>query len=145
MKLNFTRKILLASAITLFVLQSETLSAINLSIPTTSTKPASLTIPINSFVVVKGENTQDAIMASKALETAEMEMYRLRDSRRTLTFKNGVVIELLSAKELKAKGVDINLDSYNEVLPKGYVEPTYLVNDKGQLIQLHEKQNPGKF
>lgn len=94
--------------------------------------------PAKSFVLVKGEHSAEAEKALKAVENADMEMFRLRNSRRTLTFQGGVVIELLSAEELRKAGFDIDPSHYTESLPKGYKEPTYVVSTDGKLIQYFE-------
>ena len=97
---------------------------------------ASIT-PKNTFSVLVKANTPDADLASKCIEKSDFNNYRLRNTRRKLTFDNGVIIELLSAIELKNMGQNINTDFYAENLPKNYIEPIYSITANGDLIQNH--------
>ena len=49
-----------------------------------------------------------------------------------------VVIELLSAIEIKSLGFDINIENYSENLPEGYQEPIYSIAPNGNLMQFHK-------
>lgn len=96
------------------------------------------TTPSKTFVVIKGAGTKDAELATTAVEKADMEIFRLRSSRRTIAFKSGVVIELLSADEMKAAGFDVDPAHYTLHLPDNYKEPVYDIAVNGQLIQYFE-------
>ncbi len=59
----------------------------------------------------------------KSIEAANLETYRLRTQTVNLKFKNGFVVELLSAKELLVKGLVKELDLNN--YPETYENPNY--------------------
>lgn len=80
----------------------------------------------------------------KAAQEADLDIYRLRDKQRVLTFKNGGTIVLYSAKELKAKGKNIDPMNYPEDTPKGYKEPVYDLTVDGKLVQYYEPVSNGK-
>ena len=93
--------------------------------------------PKNTFEITSKVNSPEAVVVAKSIESADLDNYRLRDSRRKLTFENGVVVELLSANELKNLGYKVDPSFYRESLDKNYVEPTYSISDTGMLIQNH--------
>lgn len=94
--------------------------------------------PKNTFSVLVKANTTDADLASKCIEKSDFNNYRLRNTRRKLTFESGVVIELLSAVEVKSLGYNIDPTFYVENVNKNYVEPIYSITTNGDLIQNHQ-------
>jgi hypothetical protein len=90
--------------------------------------------PKNTYIITKGAGTDAAIKDEEAIKNADFTEFRLQNKHRLLTFDNGVVIELLSATELKALGYDVNPAAFMVDVPQGYVEPTYSVTDQGALM-----------
>ncbi|MBI3510649.1 MAG: hypothetical protein HY064_08290 [Bacteroidetes bacterium] len=99
---------------------------------------AQVVTPANTFVVTAKAGTPEADQASAAVQAADFSDYRLRTAHRTLTFTNGVVIELLSATELKVIGYNIDPSFYPESTPAGYIDPQYTVNENGYLIVIYQ-------
>ncbi len=94
--------------------------------------------PKNTFSVLTKANTTDADLASKCIEKSDFNNYRLRNTRRKLTFESGVIVELLSAVELKSLGYNIDPDFFAENMDNKYVEPIYSITANGDLIQNHQ-------
>jgi hypothetical protein len=64
----------------------------------------------NSIVAVA--ETGFSNMHSAALSKANLETYRLRDSRRVLSFEDGSSFTLLSAQEMADAGCDLQIENY---------------------------------
>lgn len=94
--------------------------------------------PKNTFAVTAKQNSPEAELASKCIEKSDFNNYRLKDTRRKLTFDNGVEVELFSATELKNLGYKIDPSFYAEHVDKNYVEPIYSITANGDLIQNHQ-------
>ena len=92
----------------------------------------SKTLP-NSFVFIGNKNPEKEAFYKKSIEAADMEQYRMRNTRSRLTFDNGFEIELLSAKELFLKNQQININGYEAALPKGAEFPVFTVLSSGHL------------
>ena len=90
--------------------------------------------PKNTYIVSKGSGTDAAIRDEAAIADADFTEFRLQNKHRVLTFDNGVVIELLSATELRSLGYNVNPATYMADVPEGYTEPTYSVSDQGYLM-----------
>jgi hypothetical protein len=90
------------------------------------------TIP-NSFSILNNKTPERKDFYTKSIEAADMEQFRLRDERVKLIFDNGFVLELLSAKELFIKGVQINPNTYTLFYPKDAELPVFTVLPDGHL------------
>ncbi len=93
------------------------------------------TLP-NSFVILGNISAEQKAFYTKSIEAADMEQFRLQQQTVVLKFKNGFVVELLSAKELLVKGIAPNLDI--NLYPKNYTNasyrpPVFEVLNSGQL------------
>jgi hypothetical protein len=77
----------------------------------------------NSFVILGNITAEQKAFYTKSIEAADMEQFRLQQQTVVLKFKNGFIIELLSAKELVVKGITPNLD-INQY-PKNYTNASY--------------------
>lgn len=102
------------------------------------TDPATFEIPMFTY----GDPIEDKLQL--AVQEADLDIYRLRDKRRILNFKNIGSIILFSAEELKAKGKNINPLDYPVDTPKGYKEPVYDLTENGKLVQYYEPVSNGK-
>ena len=72
-----------------------------------------------------------------AIEKATWDKYRLVDKRRVITFKEGVIIELLSANEMTEQGLEINHSKVMKQSPKGSYQPLFVLSDNGFIIEQH--------
>jgi hypothetical protein len=104
------------------------------------------TIP-NSFIISGNMTATQKAFYIKSIEAADMEQFRLQQQNVVLKFKNGFVIELLSAKELVVKGIAPNLDI--NLYVRGYVNPNYRpplfeILSSGQLSAEIQNQTPSK-
>lgn len=102
------------------------------------TDPSTFTIPPFTY----GDPIEEKLF--KAVCEADMDIYRLRNTRRVLNFDNQGTIILYSAEELKAQGKNIDLSQYPESLPEGYKEPVYVLSTDGKLVQLFSPQTATK-
>ena len=83
-------------------------------------------------------NEQDYITAIDAIN---WDRYRYVNFRRTIKFKKGFIIELLSSNELL--GLDFEFDSskaFNKPITDHY-EPVYVLNENGVVIEEHFSVN----
>ena len=94
--------------------------------------------PRETFIIVAQTVKSDTAKIIKSVFEADFDLYRLRSVHRKITFDTGVVVELLSAVELKAMGYEIDLMSYTEFLPNNYIEPIYTITPEGYLLQVHK-------
>lgn len=77
----------------------------------------------NDYVVTSTAEVSNTTPYTDALDAANWEPFRLQNTRRVLAFENGFTIELKSAIELLNLGYPLNLNTYAESLPVGYVTP----------------------
>jgi hypothetical protein len=88
-----------------------------------------------TFVFKGDPGTTNLKPYAQALTKAQMEPYRLRNSRTTLKFENEIfTVELLSAKELIESGKKIALSDYPEVFPKTFEMPVFSISADGWLL-----------
>jgi len=78
---------------------------------------------------------------SPIISNANLESYRLKTKRDTITFVNGFKVELLSAKELAIMGKLIDINTYSDYRDPDYVKPTFrLVIPSGSIPQAPGQQ-----
>ncbi len=92
---------------------------------------AAKTLP-NSFVIHGKLSDEQLTFYTKSIEAADFEQYRLKTVSLILKFKNGFVLELLSAKDLMVKNKIQNID-YN-----GYPENVKAINYKYPLFEINK-------
>ena len=101
----------------------------------------------NSFSVLNNKIPDKEAFYKKSIEAADMEQFRARDIRVKLIFDTGFEIELLSAKELYLKGVNLNPNTYIISYPDGYTTPVFTVLPDGRLtakVSNDSKNNANK-
>lgn len=108
------------------------------------TKAQTILTPSSTYIISAKAGTGEARLAAAAVEKTDLSNYRLRSAHRKLTFDTGVVVELLSAEELKKLGHKIDPLNYTEKLDEKYVEPVYSVAPNGTLMQLFSKSSVSK-
>ena len=90
--------------------------------------------PANSFVIHGKLSDEQLTFYTKSIEAADFEQYRLKTVSVMLKFKNGFVLELLSAKDLMVKNKIQNIDfnRYPEnVMAVNYKYPLFEINKSG--------------
>lgn len=93
------------------------------------------TLP-NSFVILGDFTAEQKAFFKKSIEAADMEQFRLQHQTVVLKFKNGFVVELLSAKELVVRGIapNLNINQYQKSYTNAsYRPPVFEVLASGQL------------
>jgi len=94
-----------------------------------------------TFVIKDKANVQDLSRYIHALNKANMETYRLLNKRTVLTFEpQKVIVELLSAKELEAKGNKIDLASYQTEFPQSFEMPVFSLSTDGWLLARYSNE-----
>lgn len=99
----------------------------------------------NSFVLHGNITAEKKAFYIKSIEAADMEQFRLKTQTVTLKFKNGFLLELLSAKDIIVKNIDSKLDinNYQEAAPSiNYKYPVFEILESGWLTA--EIQNDKK-
>lgn len=125
-------KITLKFFLILFLCGNAVLSQNETSTPVNAPK----TFP-NSFILHGSLSNADIAFYTKSIETADFENYRLKEVSVELKFKNGFVLELLSAKELtiKNKNQSINLNAYaDKTAQPSYKYPVFEILKSGWII-----------
>ena len=75
------------------------------------------------------------------IKNANLEPYRLKTKRDTITFDNGFKVELLSAQELFILGEKIDINNYSDTRESRYTKPTFrIVIPTGSLPQAPGQQ-----
>lgn len=74
-----------------------------------------------------------------AIEKADMNSYRNRTKRQILTFDNGLKVELYSAKELIIKGINLDINDYQDTRDPKFTFPTFHLAENGYLVALYKK------
>jgi hypothetical protein len=87
----------------------------------------------NSYTILNNKNPEKETFYKKSIEAADMEQYRLRNTRRHLSFDNGFVLELQSAKELFLKNQQTNINNYEVGSAQTPEAPVFFVLDSGHL------------
>ena len=81
---------------------------------------------------------------TKSIESANFEQYRLKTTPVILKFKNGFLLELLSAKEfvIKQKEVQIDINKYSDnITAQGYKYPLFEILESGWITAGVENTN----
>lgn len=91
----------------------------------------------SSFIIIEKGKEADSSPYIEALNKADMNNYRLLDKRVRIIFDAGVIAELLSAKELSAKGIKIQLDKFREEFPVNFQLPQFALKN-GFIIALYK-------
>ena len=91
------------------------------------------TIP-GSFKIINNTHPENEAFYIASIEKADMEQYRLKDENVSLTFTNGFVLELLSAKAVFIKQAQIDPTSYKTSNPNNYDLPVFTIQTDGWLI-----------
>lgn len=91
-----------------------------------------------SFQIVSTGNVADIQAYKDALHKADWKCHRCMNARRTLTFDSGVVVELLSASELSAQGISVDVSCLADEKNLSSVQPVYRLSESGIIIEMHQ-------
>jgi len=97
--------------------------------------------PVGTFSVVNHGTVTDTRPYETAIANADMESFRYQNQRCTITFDNGVQIELLSATEMQQAGHNINILDYKTADMNGWTQPVFHLNADGTLSAMYTKPN----
>lgn len=98
----------------------------------------------NSYEITGNTLISQEDFYKRSIEKANLENYRLKSQRVSLSFENGFVLELLSAEEMLSKNKTFDINSYQVEFPKKYVLPLFKVLPTGELVAVYLNQNKGK-
>lgn len=108
---------------------------------------AQVTSP-ESFEIKKNNATVDVATYSAALQSANLDKYRLVDQRRILKFASGLEVELLSSNELNAKGISFDPRRICTTDVPVIHPAVFGINANGHIIEGHQtdtKESPKKI
>lgn len=93
-----------------------------------------------TYEVVETNNVTNIDEYELAMDKANFDAYRYNSKRRALRFESGVIIELLSADELRAKKIEFNEKSAQQFDPS-QKESSYIwrLAPNGYILQVFEK------
>jgi hypothetical protein len=108
-----------------------------------NSNPENKTLP-NSFAIHGKLSSELLIFYTKSIENSNFEQFRLKSIPVILKFKNGFLLELLSAKELlvRNKEEQININKYADNIALGYKYPMFEILESGWIIAGVENKNP---
>ncbi len=94
---------------------------------------------INTFDVIENGNVQESEIPKykAAILSSNMESYRNKSTRDTLSFDNGLKFVLYSAQELYILGYVISPNDYDSYRDPKYTNPIFYLSDTGYLIALY--------
>lgn len=98
-------------------------------------------VQAKTFSVLNTGNVSNIKEYEEAFEKASMENYRYQDKRCVIRFDSGFEIEMLSARELIAKGQNINLNDYKTNDIQNWTQPIFHLNSDGTLSAIYTKAN----
>lgn len=101
------------------------------------------TIP-GSFVIKDLKEGNKLSFYTIAIEGANFEELRLKNKSQEFKFENGFILELISATELKSKGVSVDLTNYKEELDKDFQTPLFKISEDGKLVAMYASM-PTKY
>jgi|GEM_PF-1139483 hypothetical protein len=84
-----------------------------------------------SFKIISNTHPENEAFFIASIEKANMEQYRLKDENVNLTFTNGFVLELFSAKSVFIKQGQIDPTSYKTSTLENYDLPVFFIQPDG--------------
>lgn len=94
----------------------------------------------SSYEIVANTTDHNNQYFINALENANMESYRLKNSNVNITFKEGVKCIIISASELSKFDNKININNYKENFIDGFTMPLFSINQSGSLLAEYKKK-----
>lgn len=87
-----------------------------------------------TFRFISTPPQEDIIAYFNALQQADLSNYRLSNKRVSISFNNGITVELFSANELIEMGLKINPDDFQPEYPEGFILPEFSLATNGYII-----------
>ncbi len=98
----------------------------------------------NTFKIIKKNNVQNISEYVEAMNNANFDAYRYIEKRRNIAFKSGVIIELLSAQELKRKNISFDFSKAKQYSAKEDVNYIFYIGNNGHIMAGVETKFNGK-
>jgi hypothetical protein len=92
-----------------------------------------------SWIILNPATVQNIADYESALDKADLDKYRYVDKRNTLTFDNGLQVELLSANELNAAGLPVNMNKVRTVEPEFDTHPVFSLGAGGIILEVQTR------
>ncbi|MEX1001169.1 MAG: hypothetical protein WDZ35_03560 [Crocinitomicaceae bacterium] len=99
----------------------------------------------NTYVIIDEANVANIEDYKKAFDNANFDAYRYIEKNRTIVFDTGVIVELLSVKALKNKGIAVNENRAHAYDPnKKPVPCVWKLSSNGTIVQTFENTSKSK-
>lgn len=92
--------------------------------------------PVQSFVIINQGAVQDLKPYVDALNGNDIDKYRHVDHRTTMVFKEGVIVELISASEMQALGLPVDLSAVNTSAVDRMRHSQFTLHTSGRILEL---------
>lgn len=92
--------------------------------------------PSQSFVIINTGSVRNIQAYVDALNGNEIDKYRHMDHRTTMVFKEGVVVELLSAGEMQSLGLPVDLGAVNNTSVDRMRHSQFTLHTSGRILEL---------
>lgn len=92
--------------------------------------------PVQSFVIVNTGSVRNIQAYVDALNGNDIDKYRHMDHRTTMVFKEGVVVELLSANELQTLGLPVDISEVNTTAVDRMRHSQFKLHESGRILEL---------
>jgi hypothetical protein len=99
----------------------------------------SFTTPAGSYRFLNPETVTDLTPYSAALEKADMDRYRYIDERNIIVFESGLKVELLSANEMTALGMQVRTERVRTAKPGFDTGSVFKIAADGTLVEVMTK------
>lgn len=99
----------------------------------------SFSTPAGSYRFLNPETVTDLAPYSAALEKADMDRYRYMDERNTIVFESGLKVELLSANEMTALGMQVRTERVRTAKPDFDTGSVFKITANGTLVEVMTK------
>ncbi|MDZ4845190.1 MAG: hypothetical protein SH857_06530 [Chitinophagales bacterium] len=92
--------------------------------------------PAQSFVIVNSGSVRNIQAYIAALNGNDIDKYRHIDQRTTMLFQEGVEVKLLSATEMQALGLPVDLSAVNTTAVDRMRHSQFKLHESGRILEL---------
>ena len=92
---------------------------------------------IKGYVITKNGNLANERDYITAIDAINWDQYRYVNFRRTIKFKKGFIIELMSSNELLGLGFEFNSSKAFKKPATNHSQPVYVLKENGKVIKEH--------
>ncbi|GAB4134114.1 MAG: hypothetical protein Fur0041_06950 [Bacteroidia bacterium] len=89
-----------------------------------------------SWIYINPESVKNLEDYTTALSKCDLDKYRYMDKRNTLHFESGLDVQLLSANEMIAKGMQVKLDRVRTTEPEFDTKPLFRLTESGHIVEM---------